>query len=126
VIVAVAFVLMVQVTIHEVIDVIAMGDAFMPAAGTMPVIARMTVTVVPARALVWIVLADGNCVFGYVAALLVVQMPVVQIIDVTFVANRGMATSLAVLVIVALMGVLHRISFRVSGAQAARNAGTVA
>src|SRR2546423_15542858 len=104
-----ACVLMVQVTIHEVIAVIAMRDAFMAAAGTVLVPALMTGTLVPVRTSIWIVLADGNRVFSYFAGLLMVQVPVVQIIDMPFVADGGMATSIAVLVIIALVGMLHRV-----------------
>jgi hypothetical protein len=86
VIVAVLAVRMVQMTVHQVIDVIAMRDCFVTAA--FPVHMSGVVAAAWRGATVGILGADFDDVFFGVIAYRMFQMPVVQVIDVPVVLHR--------------------------------------
>lgn len=98
VIVAVVAVRMMQPAIDEVIDVVAMRDRFVPAAGAVDVTG-----LVPAAGrgvAIGIRSADLDDVFIDMIAMRMMQVPVVQIIDVPVVFHRSVAAAAAVSVVV--------------------------
>ena len=95
-VVAVVTVRMVQMAIDEVIDVVAMRHRFVAAAGAM----HVAVAVMVGGADVRVGGADGDGVFIDVVAVRVVQVAVVQVINVAFVLDGGVAAACAVLVFV--------------------------
>lgn len=105
-IVAMVAVGVMKMAVDQIIDVIAVRDRLVAAAGAVHVIGRMRAAVVRRRAGAGIgrrhvehMLLDGR-------AGRVMQMPVVQVIDVVAVLHRGMPATLAVRVIV-LMVMAH-------------------
>lgn len=91
-IVAVTVVRVVQVAVDEVVDVIAVRDRFVPAAGPVDVRAVVARALVLRGALDRVGLADGQAVLVDVLAVRMMQMPVVQEVDVTVVLDGGVAT----------------------------------
>lgn len=104
VVVAVIAVRMVQMTVDQVIDVVAVRHRFVAAAGPMHMTGAMAGTVMLRCAAVRVGGADGDHVLVDMVAMHVMQMAVMQEIDMAFVAHRGMTALRAVLVVV--MGVL--------------------
>ena len=98
VVVAVAAVRMMQVPVHEVIDVVAMRDRFMAATGAVDM--RSIVAGAGRGVAVGIRRADFDDVLIDVPGVRVVQMPVVQVIDVPVMFDRGVAAAGAVFVVV--------------------------
>jgi hypothetical protein len=94
----------VQVPADEIIDVVSVGHRLVAAARAVPVSGIMTATVVPRRALLRIRGADGDGVLVHMVAVRVVQVPVMEIIDMLRVLNRGVAATRAVLMIVSHVG----------------------
>lgn len=80
----------VQAAIHQVVDMIAMGDGFVAAIGTMDVIGRMAAALA-VGALVGIGGTDGEDVLVHVIAMHVVQVAVVKIVDVPVVLDGGVS-----------------------------------
>lgn len=108
-IVAVVAVAVMQTSIDEVIDMITMRDERMPA----PVViagARHQ------RTVRGVVIADGDPVFVVMPVVFVMQMPVVQIVDVSIVQDTEMPAGSAVNVgVIAVGGVVaheDRLAFR--------------
>ena len=110
VVVAVIAVRMVQMTVDQVIDVVAVRHRFMPAARPMHMTGAMAGTVVLRRAAVRVGGADGDHVLVDMVAMHVMQVAVMQEIDVAFVAHRRVTALRAVLVVV--MGVLRAAGHR--------------
>ena len=112
-IIAMVAVRMVQVAVDEVIDVIAVRDRLMAAAGAVYVVLRMPAARVLRRAVARILDRYVQSVFLDLAPLGVVQVAVVQVIDVIAVLDRGVAAILAVIVIVIVLVMMlaHFISF---------------
>jgi len=104
VVVAVVAVRMMQMTVHQIVDMVTVRHRFVAAAGPMHMTGAMAGTVMLRRAAVRVGGADGDHVLVDMVAMHVVQMAVVQEIDVAFVPHRGMTALRAVLVVV--MGVL--------------------
>jgi hypothetical protein len=100
VVVAVVTVNVVQVAIDEVIDVVAVGDRLVAAAGAVPVAFGVLATVVRRRAVRGVGGADREAVLLDTAGPMVVQVAVVQVIDVALVAHAGVTAAGAVLVLV--------------------------
>ena len=96
---------MMQVTIHQVVDMVAVGDRLMPAAGTV-----LVGTLYVRRAAGRIGRVDTDDMFIDVVAMHVVQMAVVQIVDVAVMADCGMAAAGAV-----LMGMVRMVLLIASG-----------
>ena len=99
-VVAVVAVRVVQVTIDEVVDVVAMRHRFVAATGAVHVSRFVAAAVVFRRAGVWVGGADGDAVFIDVVAVRMVQVAVVQVINVAFVFDGGVTAIRAVLVFV--------------------------
>lgn len=112
--VAVLLVGVVQLTVDEKVDVIAMRNRFMTAIG--PVAVLVAVTVGGFGVPVGMRLADGDDVLVDVVVVGVMQMPVVQIVDVIFVADRGVPTIEPVNVGVILMNVMSHADHRTGAA----------
>lgn len=109
-VVTVAVVRMMQMTVNQVTGVVAVRNGFMPAAGAVDVVGRVTTANMVRGAPVRILGRDFDSVVLHVATiLLVVQMAVVQIVNVVAVLNGGMTAALTVVVIVmiALVVVSH-------------------
>lgn len=110
VVVAVIAVRMVQMTVDQVIDMVAVRHRFVAAAGSVRMSCAVAGTMMLRRAAVRVGGADGDHVLVDMVAMHVVQMAVVQEIDVAFVAHRSVTALRAVLVVV--MGVLSAAGHR--------------
>ena len=104
-VVAVVAVGVVEMAIDQIVDMVAVGHSFVPAARAMLVRA-----VVATAAVVWgagcrIVCIDTQCMFVGVPVVRVMQMTVVQIVDMAIVFHRGMATIGAMGMVVVGVGV---------------------
>jgi hypothetical protein len=101
VVVAMIAVRMMQPPVHQIVDVIAVGNRFMTAAGTV----GMACAAYVRRALHRIASADGERVLVDVIAMHVVQVPVMQVIDVTVVTNcRVSAVRTMPMTVIGVMG----------------------
>jgi len=109
---------MVQVPVHEVIDVVAVRDGLVAAAGAVLVIGVVPAAFVFRRALVGILAADVNHVLVDVVLVRMVQVPVMQVIDVAVMNDRGMPAARAVNV------VMIRVLFADAGVLKAGHAGS--
>ena len=103
VIVAVVAVRMMQVAVHEIIDVIAVRDRFVAATGAVDM--RGVVAGAGRGVAVGIRGADFDDVLIDMPRVRMMQMPVVQVIDVPVVLHRSVAAVGAVLVVVVGMNV---------------------
>jgi hypothetical protein len=101
VVVAVVAVGVVQVPVHQVIDVVAVRHRLVAAAGAVAVVLRVLAAVVGGGAARGVVGADRQGVFLHPAGAGVVKVPVVQVIDVALVVNAGVPAPGPVLVVVA-------------------------
>jgi hypothetical protein len=89
---------MMQVTLDQIIDVIAMRDGGMAAVRAVHVLGIVPAALVARRAGVRIFGGDGDRVIFNVIALSVMKMSVVQVIDVSVMLDRHMSAIGAVLV----------------------------
>lgn len=87
--VAMTVVRMVQVAIHEVIDMIAMRHGLVAAAGAVHVVGWMAAASVAGGARCRIRCIDGNHVLVDMVAVRVVQVAIVQVVDVAVVLYGG-------------------------------------
>src|SRR5258708_1573195 len=92
---------MMQVPVHQIVNVVAMRDRLVPATGAMLVGALYL-----RRAAGWIGGVDADGMLVDVIAMHVVQMAVMQIVDVAVMADRDVAAIRAVLMGVVRMGLL--------------------
>ena len=90
-VVAVALVLVVQVTVDEVVGVVAVGDRLVPAAGTVHVAGVVAGARVAGVAVIRVGRVDREHVVVNVVAVWVVQVPVVEEVDVPLVDEIGRA-----------------------------------
>ena len=93
-IVAMSIVRMVQMAVHQIIQVVAVRNGGVAAVGSVnmfPVVAFRS-----QRAFVRVDVADGNGVFIHMVAVRMVQMAVVEIIHVPLVHDGDMPATLAV------------------------------
>lgn len=97
-VIAVVAMRVVQVTVDEIVDVIAVRHRRMPASGAMHVVLAVCLAIMPRGAVGRIPIADVQRMLIHMVAVRMVQVPVVQIIDVTGVLDGSMSTSGAVLV----------------------------
>ncbi|SRR5579871_2367542 len=74
---------MMQASVHQVIDVIAMRHSFVPATWAMYVFAVNVRSAVRG-----VSIADGHCMFTHTIAVHVLQVSVLEIVHVPFVQNR--------------------------------------
>lgn len=108
VVVAVVPMWVVQVTVDQIVDMVAMRDSFMPATRAVHMARLMTAALMIGRAAIRVGGGDLQPVFIHVVAVRVVQMAVVQIVDVVAMTDRRVAAGGAVLVIV--MGVMRLVA----------------
>ena len=129
-IVAVALVRMVQMTRHQVVEVLSVGNRLVAAFGSVRVPGLVPGALVPAGAAVGVLLVDRDHVVVDMIPMRVVQMAVVQEVKVRFVHDRGMPAAGSVDVLVApLVGMLAACAHVVNGTQArgeVREAGATA
>lgn len=108
VVVAVIAMRVVQVTLYEVVDVIAVGNRFVATVGTMLMLGVVPRTVVRRSADVWV--GGGNfehMLFHLTVRIYMVQVSVVQVIDVVTVPDTGVFAIGAVLMVVMGMQIRH-------------------
>lgn len=103
-VVAVVAVGVVQVPVHEVVHMVAVGHGFMSAAGAMHVARLVPGACVRGRADVRVGGGDGDAVLVHMVAVGVVQVAVVQIVSVSVMDDGSVTAAGAVSVIV--IGVL--------------------
>lgn len=103
VVVTVIAVWVVQVAIHQVIGVVAVGHGFVSAAGAVDMVRSVTAAVVLRGAGGGVGGVDFQRVLVDVPAVRMMQMPVMQVIGVALVLDGRMAAAEAVNVIVASM-----------------------
>lgn len=96
-----------QVSVHEVIDVIAVGDSFVTTTGTMPVGLIVTSTGVGRRAVRGIRRRHLQPVLHHFAAGLMVQVAIMEVIHVVAVSDGGVAAAGTVLMVVIGVFVSH-------------------
>ena len=99
VVVAMPVMRMVQMTVDQIIDVIAVRDRFMAAVRTVPVIGVVTVTEMAIVAIVRVRFRNLNPVFVIVVAMRAVHVAVVQVVDMVAVLDRRMPATRAVPVV---------------------------
>jgi hypothetical protein len=98
-VVAVVAVRMVQVPVDEVVDVVAVRDRWVSAVGPVFVVGGVTAALVFGRASPRVRAADGQpMLFHFSVRQLVMQMPVMKIIDMPLVLDRGVTAIGTVLV----------------------------
>jgi hypothetical protein len=108
VIIAVPAVRVVEMTVDQMIDVIAMGNRGVAAAGGVHVVGWMAVARVLWRALGRVGRIDGDHAFVDVVAVDHVQMPIVEVIDVAAVLDGEMPAAGAVNMVVGGVGGMRR------------------
>jgi len=96
---------MMQMAGYQVIDMIAVRNGLMPAVGAVLVTGVVALAFVTRRAVLRVGRADRNAVLVIVVIMMVVQMPIVEVIDVIFVLNPGVPESRSVDVDVVTSGV---------------------
>lgn len=94
-------------SVHEVIDVIPVGDSFVTTAWTMPVGLIVTTTCVGRRAVRGIGRRHFQPVLHHFAVGLVMQVAVVQVIHVVAMSDGGVAAAGTVLMVVLGMFMSH-------------------
>ena len=92
VIVAVLFVRMMQVSLHDIVRMISMRHRLMTTLWTVNVIRFMSATVVLRRTLFWICGIDGQLVFLNVLSVDVMHVPILEIVRMALMFYGGMAT----------------------------------
>ena len=98
VIVAMIAVRMVQVTIYQVVDVIAVRDSFMSAVIAMLVICVVTITLMTVGAVRWILCVYLQLVLVNMTFVRRVKMAVVEVVHMVVVFNGSVTAVLAVFV----------------------------
>ncbi len=94
-IVAVALVRVMEVAGDQVVRVIAMGDRFMPAARAVDVSWLMAAALVAGRADIGVLRRDLDAALVEMVAVHGMQASVVEVVDMTAVADGGVAAALA-------------------------------
>lgn len=105
VVVAMVTVRVMQVSIDEIIDVVAVRDCFVSTARAVHVARLMAGTAVLRRTAIGVAVGYLDDVLVHVIAMGMVQVSIVQVIDVVAVADGGVSAAGAVLVVV--MGMLR-------------------
>jgi len=108
VVVAVFSVLIMDVALHEKIDVTRVWHGLVPAGRIVTVGWIVSVTIVPTRTARWICAGSAQLVFVNVPLVHVMQMPVVQIISVIVVLRFGMPAGSAVSMFVRVVRCMRR------------------
>lgn len=105
-VVAVVAVRMVQMPVHQVVDMITMRHRLMAAARTMDMVCGMSTAVMFGRADVRIRRAHCDDMLVDMIPVRMVQMTIVQVIDMALVHHRGVTTARSV-----LMGMVRMVRF---------------
>ena len=95
-----------QVTFHQIIDVIPVRDRFVTAACAVLVRCIVAAAGVLGRANVWVRRVHSQRVLIHVAVMGMMKMPIVKVIDVSFMLDGQVPTIGSVGVIVAIMGLM--------------------
>lgn len=119
VVVAVIAVGMVQVTVDQVVDVIAVWHWLVATPGSVFVLEPMLDGSALRRAAVRMLLIDGDSMLVDMIIVRVVQVPVVEIVGVSIVADGEMAAARSVLVIVVWVDGVIALCHRLSSARVA-------
>lgn len=98
VVVAVIPVRVMEMSVDQIVDMVAVRYGFVSAAGTVPVVLVVSAAGVIGRAAAGIAIAHLDGVLVDVIAVGVMEMAVVQVVDVVTVPDRGMAARRAMLV----------------------------
>ena len=99
---------MMEVTIDQVIDVVAVRYGFMTASGTVHMVRRMATARVSGRAGIGIHIADFHDVFLDLAVVAnVMQVPVMQVVNMVAVLDAGVLAVGSVSVIVVFVNSAH-------------------
>jgi len=115
-VVAVAVVHVVEVAIHEIVDVITVGNSFVAAAFAMDMAGFMTAAHVPASAIGGVRGGYGNRMLVEVPFMRVMQMAIMKIVDMTLVDNGRVSAARAVDVVVIFVDVMiHFCAFLFTG-----------
>ena len=101
-------VLVMDVALHEKIDVTRVWHGLVPAGGIVTVGWIVSVTIVPTRAGRWIRAGSAQLVFVNVPLVHVMQVPVVQVISVIVVLRFGMPAGGAVSMFVRVVSCVRR------------------
>ncbi len=96
VIVAVSVVGMMEMAVHQIIDMVAMGNGFVSASRAVLVVGFVGLARVVGRASGWIGGIDLKAVLVHMVRMRVVQVPVVKVVHMVVVTDRRVATSLTV------------------------------
>lgn len=102
-IVAMITVRMVQVAIHEVIDVVAVRHRLMPATGTVNMAGGVAAATVLRGAAIGILRADRNHMLIDMVTMHMMEMSIVQVVHMALMFDRGMAAVRAVLMVVVIV-----------------------
>lgn len=115
-VVAVRTVLVVQVTVHDVIDVFAVRNRGVATTRAVTMRARMGSALVPLRACVGVLLAYGDCVLFEVLSPTVVQVAIVQKVAMAVMLDHRMSAAVLMLVLMLLVNAVrgHGFSFLLS------------
>lgn len=100
VVIAMVAMRMVQMSVHEVVDMVAVGHGGMAAAGSVNMTFFVAAALVTGGAAVGVGGVNLHDVFIHVSCVGMVQVAVVEIIDVIVVLNRQVSTTGAVLMVV--------------------------
>jgi hypothetical protein len=92
---------MMKVPVHQVIDVVSVRHRFMPAIRAVHMILGMSVS--PARATVRMSGVHGDHMFIDVVLMRMVQVPVMQVIDVSGMLDCGVSATRSVLMLMSLV-----------------------
>jgi hypothetical protein len=84
---------MMKMVADEIVDMVAMGDRLVPAAGTVDVARLMAFALVAGRARVGVHVRNFKRMLDNPATFLMVEMPVMQIIDMIPVPNCGVTAT---------------------------------
>ena len=92
-VIAVSIVLMVQMPIYQIVNMVSVWNRFMPTTWTVNMICRMRSAIVASSTFIWIGLRHFDSVLGnFSLSILMMQVPVMQIIDMPFMLNGCMTT----------------------------------
>lgn len=99
---------MMEVTVDQIVDVIAVRNGFVPTSGAMHMIRIVAAALVGRRAASGVRLADFDFVFDNRAVFgHMVQVPIVQVIDMVTVLDTDVFAVRPVLVVVVFVGLAH-------------------
>ena len=102
-VIAVAVVRMMEVAVDQVVDVIAVRHRLVAAAGAVLMLGVVSAAAVIWSALGWVGVADLDRMLIDVVVVRTVEVPVVEIVDMTGMHDRGVPTARPVGMVVALM-----------------------